>query len=73
MSEFNWEGLAELGWRANQIFRYELNGYWNYDQLTAEEKRVMDLTWRSLPPAERRDYTKSAEAIAHAYVAAATC
>lgn len=72
MSEFNWEGLAELGWRANQILRYKLNGYWHWDQLTSEEKQQLQIMWKSLPPDERKRYTKAAEAVANAYVAAVT-
>ena len=69
--EFNWEGLAELAWRANQPMRWsELNGYWDWDKLTDIEKQRLNLRWRSLPPDERRQYVKAVEAACHAYVAA---
>ena len=71
--EFNWEGLAELAWRANQPMRWsKLNGYWEWDKLTETEKRDLELRWKSLPPDERKQYRMAVEAACHAYVAAAT-
>lgn len=70
-TEFNWEGLAELAWRANQPLRWStLNGYWDWDKLTDDEKRGLELRWKSLQPMERRLYQTAVEAACHAYVVA---
>jgi hypothetical protein len=68
--DVNWEGVAELGWRANQIIRFKLNGYWDWDELTPEEKLYLELGWRSLPPDERRQYREMARAACDAYMRA---
>ncbi len=71
--KFNWEGLAELAWRATQPIRWsQLNGYWDWDKMTDEEKRALELRWKSLTPDERRIFIRAVEAACHAYVGAVT-
>lgn len=71
MMEFNWEGLAELGWRSTQRIN-DHNVYWNWDELTDVEKQIIQRRWQATPVALKYQYTKMAEAVVHAYVAAAT-
>jgi hypothetical protein len=71
MADFNWEGLAELGWRATQRIGAN-NTYWDWDKLTDVEKQVVQQRWRQSPNNMKYAYTKMAEAACHAYVAAAT-
>lgn len=67
---FNWEGLAELAWRATQRIG-DHNTYWNWDKLSDVEKKIIERRWRSSVPAESKyRYTKMVEAACHAYVAA---
>jgi hypothetical protein len=69
---FNWQGLAELGWRATQRIGANNNAYWEWDKLSDVEKQIIQQRWRETPPDMKYKYTKMAEAVANAYVAGVT-
>lgn len=82
MSQINYDGLAELGWRGTKTLpntnmgshgdrRIDLNGYHDWERLTDVQKQMLDLEWEQLSNKEKRMFHDAAIAICDAYVSAA--
>lgn len=69
MSETNWDGLAELGWRGSQWVNSK-NGYKHWERLSPSEQAELRSRWAALTIEERAQFRDVVIAAIDAYCSA---